>query len=67
MTPTPEAPSAHLAGRAGPAAQLLARHETSTGRFLFGLGPLKGATLVRRQSRTNGVRLIVNTECGKRL
>ena len=29
--------------------------------------PLKGAALVRRQSRTNGVRLIVNTECGKRL
>jgi hypothetical protein len=56
--PTPAAPSAHLAGRAGPVAQPLTKQEPSTGRFLSGLGPLKGATPAARQSRLRGVRLV---------
>jgi hypothetical protein len=40
----------YLAGRAGPVAQLLARHKQSTGLFVSGLGPQRGKELLLEAS-----------------
>ena len=55
MKPTPETSFGRPPGQAGPGDPPFGRHERSTGPFVSGLTPLKGATPAARQSRFRGV------------